>query len=45
MSATQPKKIYRYQGFSPMAIKSLCHDELYFANPAAFMILSTADPR
>lgn len=36
MSARQPRKIYRYQGFSPRAIESLCHDGLYFANPAEF---------
>jgi hypothetical protein len=36
MSVSQPKKVYRYQGFSPMTIASLCHDKLYFVNPAEF---------
>ncbi|MBT7696315.1 MAG: DUF2971 domain-containing protein [Desulfobacterales bacterium] len=32
----QPKKIYRYQTIDAITIKSLCHDDLYFANPADF---------
>lgn len=36
MAAAQPKKVYRYQGISALTIKSLCHDELYFAAPAGF---------
>lgn len=32
----QPKKVYRYQSISALTIKSLCHDELYFAAPAGF---------
>ena len=36
MAAAQPQKIYRYQSISALTIKSLCHDELYFAAPAGF---------
>jgi hypothetical protein len=36
MSANQPRKIYRYQCFSATTVGSLCHDTLYFADPAAF---------
>ena len=36
MSSNQPKKIYRYRGLSARTLESLCHDELYFAAPAAF---------
>lgn len=36
MSSNQPKKVYRYQRFSAMTLQSLCHDELYFSDPAAF---------
>ncbi|MFK5948597.1 MAG: DUF2971 domain-containing protein [Methylococcales bacterium] len=36
MSSEQPKIIYRYQRFSDVNIDTLCHDQLYFANPASF---------
>jgi hypothetical protein len=36
MSTTQPKKVYRYQAISARTIESLCHDALYFADPAEF---------
>ena len=36
MSSEQPKIIYRYQRFSDVSIDALCHDQLYFANPASF---------
>jgi len=36
MNSDQPKSIFRYQRFSAMTIESLCHDRLYFADPASF---------
>lgn len=36
MSANQLRMIYRYQRFSATTVESLCHDTLYFADPAAF---------
>ena len=36
MSVNQPRKLYRYQCFSATTVGSLCHDTLYFADPAAF---------
>ena len=36
MSPNPPKTIYRYQRFNVTTVESLCHDTLYFANPAAF---------
>jgi Protein of unknown function (DUF2971) len=36
MHSNQPKKVYRYQSLGAKAIESLCHDELHFADPAAF---------
>ena len=36
MSIAQPKKVYRYQAISARTIESLCHDALYFADPAEF---------
>nr|VFJ61660.1 MAG: Protein of unknown function (DUF2971) [Candidatus Kentron sp. DK] len=36
MSSDQPRKVYRYQGFGSLTLQALCHDELYFADPADF---------
>lgn len=36
MATAQPKMVYRYQSISALTIKSLCHDELYFAAPSGF---------
>ncbi len=34
--SNQPKKFYRYLCLNAKAIESLCHDQLYFADPATF---------
>ena len=36
MSDNQPKKLYRYQAISSRTVESLCHDKLYFSDPASF---------
>ena len=36
MSASQPKKVYRYQTLNARTIESLCNDTLYFADPGSF---------
>ena len=44
MSPNPPKTIYRYQRFNVTTVESLCHDTLYFANPAAFNDLLDCQP-
>jgi len=36
MALNQPDNVFRYLTFSTRTIESLCHDQLYFANPADF---------
>jgi hypothetical protein len=36
MSLEQPEKIYRYRSFSGLTVDTLCHDQLFFANPRSF---------
>jgi hypothetical protein len=36
MPVNQPRKVYRYQRLSVTTVESLCHDTLYFSDPAAF---------
>lgn len=36
MASEQPEKLYRYRSLSTTTIESLCHDQLWFSNPAAF---------
>lgn len=31
-----PKKVYRYQRFSELSLEALCHDQVFFSDPAAF---------
>ena len=35
-SSDKPEIVYRYRGFSPMIVDSLCDDTLHFADPTAF---------
>ena len=32
----QPKKVYKYRDFSLLTVDSLCHDKMFFSDPAAF---------
>ncbi len=36
MSSNIPNKIYRYQSFNALSLDALCHDQLYFSDPAKF---------
>ena len=36
MASEQLEKLYRYRSLSTTTIESLCHDQLWFSNPAAF---------
>lgn len=36
MALNQPEYVFRYLKFSARTIESLCHDQLYFANPVDF---------
>jgi hypothetical protein len=36
MPLEQPEKIYRYRSFGGLTVDTLCHDQLFFANPSSF---------
>lgn len=44
MSSEQPKIFYRYQQFNTRSVESLCHDNLYFADPTSFNDPLDCDP-